>query len=260
MPASGICERNEKSCDTKPAHRGQQLFLRSNRLLCRVEADAGGCGEGEQPKKGINMKTAAMTLALTLSLSALNTLAKEDNDRPRRSTDTPRGGELMKQGEGRRLQRPLRNDADRERPEDIRPMQRPWRGQAGPWQRFAPRGPGFGAGGRGQEFVPPSAGRGGPQQSDGVCPRCGRPGGPLGPQGRPGEDPGLGRGGRGPGFGPPAFAPGRGLQGRGPAFGPPPWAGRGPGGPEGRFERRGPGPRFEGRGPANRPPMEDDDR
>jgi hypothetical protein len=232
-----------------------------------------------------------MTLALTLGLSALNTLAQENNDRPRPSSDTPRGGERMMERAGPRMQRPPAKEADRERPAEARPMPRRWggpglgppgaaRGRAqgrenttpmrrgvGPQERFGQGGPGFqpegpgpgfGARGRGRGFGPPMMGRRGFQQHDGVCPFCGRSMGPLGPQSRSGRGgPGFGPGGRGPGFGPPQ------LDNRGTppsprgGFGP---MRRGPGSPESRVERGGPGPQPEGRGPTNRPPMEHDNR
>jgi hypothetical protein len=273
------------------------------------------------------MKIATMTLALTLGLSALNTIAQEDKDRPRRPSDTPRGGELLTEREGRRLQRLPTEDAQRGPSSEARAMQRrqggpglgprgmdrgrsqgsedvaPMRRGVGPQERlrqgnpgFRPQGPRPGFGPRRGGFGPPMMGGRGFQNSDGVCPMCGRPYGPLGQQGHlRGGGPGFGAGDRNPGFGPRALGPGSRPQGRGPGFGPPPWARRGeprsemrsaprgprsdapptqedrglgpthrgpdgPVGPKGRFQRPGSDARPDGRSSDNRPPMEHDDR
>ncbi len=238
------------------------------------------------------MKTAALTVALTIGLSALNTLAQEGNAPSRRSGDELRGGELLMGLGGLRLQRQPTEGSHRDNSAEAGPRQRRWGGAglgppsvargrsqesedtapmrrgARPQERFGrgapdigPKAPsrGFGAGHRG--FGPPMMGHRGFQGPADVCPFCGRHLGPVGPQAR------YGRGGshfnssdRGPGFGPRPF----GNRGTPPpshgGFGP---RHRGPGGPDAakdRIEQGGPAPQPERPGPANRPPPARDER
>ena len=243
------------------------------------------------------MKHTFTLLALTVGLSALNSMAQSEGDEARPSErPVPR-----REGE-RRIERGDRNTEPARAPrEEAAPARRPNRPADRGVDAPTARSPRFGRGpgqfqppGRGQGLGPIAGGPRRFQRDADVCPRCGRPFGPMGQAQRFGQ--GFRRDGQGPAWGPPPWA-GRGgpqrdvrsgPQGQrfgGPALGwgqqrrmqqddirPPlnrgPGAGMGPmrrgfGGPgrdDAQLERGGPGPRPGGRGPARRPAPEADDR
>lgn len=225
-----------------------------------------------------------MILALTLGVSALNTLAQEDDNAPRRRGDARAGSARHFDDEDRverpqaraqrddeaRSERPRarvqRDDGDRVDRRDPAPARRQMREEAP-----ARRGMGYGG--------PPREGDG-RRQGPAVCPYCkrslgdgafqGRLGrgqgfGPrafretgrppaardgVGPMGRGQGGPGFGRGARGPAFDDDRRAPAPPRDGTGPQR-------RGWAGPESRVERDA---GSEGRGPARGPMPEPNDR
>jgi hypothetical protein len=146
-------------------------------------------------------KRTVTMLALTLGLSALNSISQEEGSPPERPDSPPPGRQEKRFDRAQtRPEGAYWNNAERTAPpRTMRPEERAFNDMAGPPRRWnrepsepAPEARGLGFGPRGW------------QREQGVCPRCGREFGPAGPARRY-LGPPLARGeGPGPGFGLPS--------------------------------------------------------